>query len=93
MTDDFDGDGLSDWQEYCGVDGYPRLVFDQFVDSVKKGKLNPQAVVSDDLNPVDIDSDFDMLLDSFEAAWYDPANRIDPRVGLLATVPAVADAH
>jgi hypothetical protein len=86
---DFDGDGLSDWQEYCGVDGYPRMVFDQFVDSIKRGKLDPQALVSDDLNPVDIDTDFDMLLDSFEAAWYDPANRIDPRAGLLAGVPAL----
>ncbi|MEI7880640.1 MAG: LamG-like jellyroll fold domain-containing protein [bacterium] len=86
---DFDGDGLSDWQEYCGVDGYPRMVFDQLFDSVKKGKLNPLATVSDDLNPIDIDTDFDMLLDSFESAWYDPANRIDPRAGLLLTVPAL----
>ena len=88
-TKDFDGDGLSDWQEYCGVDGYPRMVFDKVVDSVRKGVLNPQAPVSDDLNPIDIDSDFDMLLDSFEAAWYDPANRIDPRAGILAGPPVL----
>jgi hypothetical protein len=88
-ANDFDGDGLSDWQEYCGVDGYPRMVFDQFVDSITRGKLNPQAIISDDLNPIDIDTDFDMLLDSFEAAWYDPANRIDPRVGILSGVPAL----
>jgi len=86
-SNDFDGDGLSDWQEYCGVDGYPRMVADQVVDSVKKGKMNPQAPVSDDLNPIDIDSDFDMLLDSFEATWYDPANRIDPRAGILTVPP------
>lgn len=88
-TNDFDGDGLSDWQEYCGVDGYPRMVFDRVVNSVRKGKVNPQAPVSDDLNPIDIDTDFDMLLDSFEAAWYDPANRLDPRVGILSGVPAL----
>ncbi|MEI6516218.1 MAG: LamG-like jellyroll fold domain-containing protein, partial [bacterium] len=39
---------------------------------------------SDDLNPLDIDSDFDMLLDSFEAAWYDPVNRIDPASGVMS---------
>ena len=88
-TKDFDGDGLSDWQEYCGVDGFPRMVFDKVVDSVRKGKMNPQAPVSDDLNPIDIDSDFDMLLDSFEAAWYDPANGIDPRAGILSAPPAL----
>lgn len=86
---DFDGDGLSDWQEYCGVDGYPRMVFDQVKDGVRKGKLNPQAPVSDDINPIDIDTDFDMLLDSFEAAWYDPANSIDPHpIGISIAVPA-----
>jgi len=87
-TNDFDGDGLSDWQEYCGVDGYPRMVMDRMVGGVRKGKLNPQAPVSDDLNPIDIDTDFDMLLDSFEAAWYDPANRIDPRNGAMSSVPS-----
>jgi hypothetical protein len=85
--EDFDGDGLSNWQEYCGVDGYPRMVFDRVVDSVTKGKLSPLAAVSDDLSPVDIDTDFDMLLDSFEAAWYDPANRLDPHAGILTEVP------
>ncbi len=88
-TNDFDGDGLSDWQEYCGIDGFSRMVFDRFVGYVEKGKLNPQALVSDDLNPIDVDSDFDMLLDSFEAAWYDPVNRIDPRVGAMSEIPTV----
>lgn len=78
-TSDYDGDGLSDWQEYCGVDGEPRMKLDQDLDGVLKGKL--VKVSSDDLNPIDIDTDFDMLLDSFEVAWYDPANQIDPRVG------------
>lgn len=80
-TDDFDGDGLSNWQEYCGVDGYARMVFDQMVDSVVKGKMNPLAAESDDLNPLDVDTDFDLLVDSFEMAWYDPVNKIDPRSG------------
>lgn len=88
-SNDFDGDGLSDWQEYCGVDGYSRMVFDQVKDSVRVGKLNPQALVSDDLNPIDVDTDFDMLIDSFEVAWYDPANRIDPRAGVLSGVPTL----
>ncbi len=89
ITQDFDGDGLSNWQEYCGVDRYTRMVFDQMVGSVRKGQLNPLALVSDDLNPIDIDTDFDMLLDSFEAAWYDPHNGIDPRAGLLPGVPSL----
>jgi hypothetical protein len=76
-TQDFDGDGLSNWQEYCGIDGKPRLLFDLIVDGVRKAKSNS----SDDLSPVDVDTDYDLLLDSFEAAWYDPANGIDPRAG------------
>ncbi|MEI6563275.1 MAG: LamG-like jellyroll fold domain-containing protein [bacterium] len=84
-TNDFDGDGLSDWQEYCGIDGKPRMVFDQMIDWVRKGKM--VQAVSDDLSPIDIDSDFDMLFDSFESAWYDPANRIDPRSGVMNSIP------
>jgi len=81
-TNDFDGDGLSNWQEYCGIDGKPRMIETKGDDGIIKGKI----VSSDDLNPLDIDGDYDLLLDSFEAAWYDPANRIDPLVGLI-TIP------
>jgi hypothetical protein len=82
---DFDGDGLSDWQEYCGVDRYPRMQFDQEVAGVRKGRLNPQP--ADDLNPLDVDSDYDLLIDSFEAAWYDPDNGLDPHVGTMDSLP------
>jgi hypothetical protein len=80
---DFDGDGLSNWQEYCGVDGEPRMIFDMFVNGVRKGIVNS----ADDLNPLDVDTDYDMLVDSYEAAWYDPVNRIDPKAGVMATMP------
>ena len=79
-TDDFDGDGLSDWQEYCGIDGKPRMIDDVGDEGIIRGKV----VSDDDLNPLDVDSDFDMLVDSFEAAWYDPANRLNPGVGVSA---------
>lgn len=77
LTLDIDGDGLSNWQEYCGVDGKPRMVLGQIGNGVRKGKMNS----SDDLNPLDVDTDFDLLLDSFETAWYDTANGIDPLAG------------
>ncbi len=84
-TMDFDGDGLSTWQEYCGVDGHPRLVYGGHASGgVVYG--TPKGV-RDDLNPLDVDSDFDMLIDSFEAAWYDPANNIDPINGLVTKIP------
>ncbi len=76
---DLDGDGLSNWQEYCGIDHYPPKQALQFLDGVYVAK--PNASTTDDLNPLDIDTDFDLLIDSFEAAWYDPANGIDPKVG------------
>lgn len=76
-TSDFDGDGLSNWQEYCGVDGKPRLLDGVGDEGITKGVV----VSSDDLNPLDVDTDFDLLLDSFEAAWYDPVHNIDPRSG------------
>jgi hypothetical protein len=76
-VNDADGDGLSDWQEYCGVDGIPRMTTASS-GSVRVGALTGS---SDDLNPLDVDTDLDMLLDSFEAAWYDPVNGIDPRAG------------
>lgn len=74
---DLDGDGLSNWQEYCGIDGIPRMQSLQFVNGIYKGTLNSQS--SDDLNPLDIDTDFDLLIDSFEAAWYDPVDKINPK--------------
>jgi hypothetical protein len=84
-TNDFDGDGLSDWQEYCGVDGYPPMALGLRAGGTDKGKASQQA--SDDLNPLDIDTDFDLLIDSFEAAWYDPAAGIDPRAGSVSAIP------
>lgn len=77
---DFDGDGLSEWQEYCGIDGIPRMIDTVGDYGIVKGKV----VSSDDLNPLDVDGDFDLLLDSFEAAWYDPVNHIDPMAGLIS---------
>lgn len=87
-TEDPDGDGLSNWQEYCGVDGHPRMEADVVVDGVSRGRLT--AYPADDLNPLDIDTDFDLLIDSFEAAWYDPNNDIDPRVGVLTNQPNIS---
>ena len=90
--EDIDGDGLSSWQEYCGVDGYPVMLFDAVIDGIIiKGKEN--IVEADDLNPLDVDTDFDLLLDSFEAAWYDitseyVTNRIDPREGISSNMPS-----
>ncbi len=85
---DPDGDGLSSFQEYNGVDGDARMIFDKIDDGVRVGKIN--LVTSDDLNPIDVDTDFDMLIDSFEAAWYDPARGIDPHAGLLSEPPATS---
>lgn len=83
---DPDGDGLSNRQEYNGVDGDPRMIFDSFDDGVVVGTIN--ILTSDDLNPIDIDSDYDMLIDSFEAAWFDPAKGIDPDAGPLSAPPS-----
>ena len=82
-TEDFDGDGLSNWQEYCGADGKPRMVFGGIVEGARTGALNS----GDDLNPLDIDTDYDFLIDSFELAWYDPAAGIDPRAGVMDSIP------
>ena len=83
--EDVDGDGLSSWQEYCGIDGDPLMVPDGYVDGVYVGKRGTGD--PDDLNPLDIDTDYDMLIDSFESAWYDTLNNIDPRDGVLAAPP------
>jgi hypothetical protein len=85
-TDDFDGDGLSDWQEYCGVDGYPLMTLGQRANGTDIGVASKHA--RDDLNPLDIDTDYDLLLDSFEAAWYDPGAGIDPYAGILVGLPS-----
>lgn len=81
---DDDGDGLSNYQEYAGVDGISPLTFDATVDGVLVAK---KKTTSDTLNPLDIDTDFDLLVDSFEAAWYDPAIGIDPAAGVLIAIP------
>jgi len=85
-SDDLDGDGLSNWQEYCGVDGYPPLQAGLYVNGIYEARANAQT--QDDLNPLDIDTDFDLLLDSFEAAWYDPVSGIDPASGPLRGFPS-----
>ncbi len=79
--EDSDGDGLTDWQEYCGVDGRPPMRSGGVIGGVAAGVKDTE--VDDSLNPLDIDTDYDMLIDSFEAAWYDPGNGIDPRDGLI----------
>lgn len=85
ITLDYDGDGLSTWQEYCGVDGHRRLVTGG---SAAGGVVFAKTDgTDDDLNPLDIDSDFDLLLDSYEAAWYDPENNIDPNAGAGKQIP------
>ncbi len=90
-TNDFDGDGLSDWQEYCGVDRIPRMQLDKVAGGVTKGKLNPQP--ADDLNPLDVDTDYDLLIDSFEAAWHDPAAGIDPYSGVARSIPTTTNVN
>ncbi len=85
-TNDWDGDGLTDWQEYGGVDGRPPMESGGSVDGAVVGKV--VAGADDSLNPLDIDTDYDMLIDSFEVAWYDPANNIDPRAGLMTDFTA-----
>ncbi|MEI6807638.1 MAG: LamG-like jellyroll fold domain-containing protein [bacterium] len=74
---DPDGDGLSNWQEYCGVDGQPP----KERNPVLPGNVARTRALDtgDVLNPVDIDTDNDGLIDSFEAAWYDPSNGINPK--------------
>ncbi|MFH0908874.1 MAG: LamG-like jellyroll fold domain-containing protein [bacterium] len=85
-TDDIDGDGLSSWQEYNGTDGRPIMAFDKVSGCITMGKT--LTFIPDDLNPLDIDTDFDLLIDSYEAAWYDPSNNIDPHVSNIDTPPA-----
>ena len=72
---DADGDGLTNLQEYNGVDGLPRMEHDP-LEAAGVGRLTGSG---DDLNPIDLDTDGDSLIDSFEAAWYDPAHGIDPK--------------
>lgn len=81
---DIDGDGLSNYQEYVGVDGIAPMVTEKTQNGIRVAKHNNTA---DTLNPLDIDTDFDLLVDSFEAAWFDPANGIDPAFGILTAAP------
>ncbi len=73
--DDADGDGLVNYYEYLGVDGKPRLE----QDPNENTGVARSTGSADDLNPIDLDTDDDGLVDSFETAWYDPANGIDPK--------------
>ena len=85
-TEDYDGDGLNNWQEYCGVDGYSRLQLKGYITGVYVAQAT-RGDTGDDLNPLDIDTDFDLLVDSFEAAWYDVPGGIDPHSGAMSTIP------
>ena len=81
---DVDGDGLVNVQEYFGVDGAPRLE----QDPAQASGIAKATGSADDLNPLDVDTDGDGLIDSYEAAWYDPVNSIDPKAaGNLAAEP------
>ncbi len=72
---DADGDGLLDIREYAGVDGQAPLV-----PSATPGVAATNADdTGDGLNPLDIDTDGDGLLDSFEAAWKREL-QLDPNV-------------
>lgn len=75
---DADGDGLQNIKEYLGPDGQVRLEQDP-MEATGVARVNPNDS-GDAMNPADIDTDHDYLIDSFEAAWYDPANNIDPSV-------------
>ncbi len=86
-TRDYDGDGLSNWQEYCGVDGRPRLQSAGYANGVNAARATP-GDAGDDLNPLDIDTDYDLLIDSYEAAWYDVPGGIDPHAGVMAGIPS-----
>ena len=79
---DFDGDGLMNVQEYNGIDGLPRLAQDV---AEAPGIAASNQVSSDAINPLNVDSDGDGLVDSFEAAWYDATMAVDPTNG---TAPA-----
>jgi len=72
---DVDGDGLSNYREYMGMDDLPQMMQDH---TAATGIARTNAASADAMNPLDIDSDGDWLVDSFEAAWYLPAAFIDP---------------
>lgn len=88
-TGDDDGDGLSDWQEYCGMDGIPLMVLGSIDGVIRVGALGGGA--EDALNPLDVDTDRDLLVDSFEFAWYAPEEGISPLEGTNDYENASAD--
>ena len=79
---DVDGDGLCNIQEYNGMDGLPRIEQDM---GQAWGIASTNASSSDALNPLDLDTDDDGLVDSFEATWYDVDNGVDPTNAVLST--------
>jgi len=86
---DQDGDGLLNWHEYCGMDGIPVMVKGSVIGNVTNGV--PGGGADDDLNPLDIDTDRDLLIDSFEFAWYTPDEKINPLEGTNSFVNSSAD--
>jgi hypothetical protein len=81
---DIDGDGLSAWMEYNGTDDRPLMEFDRISDCIVVGK---QTGSTNAMNPLDYDTDFDLLIDSFEAAWYNPTNGLNPVKGVSENPP------
>jgi len=79
---DVDGDGLSNWQEYNGMDGLPQMIEAAFTAA---GVHTSRVTSADALNPLDVDTDYDLLLDPFEVAWYNAAKGLDPAGGIAWT--------
>ncbi|MBN1671716.1 MAG: VCBS repeat-containing protein [Kiritimatiellae bacterium] len=72
---DWDGDGLPNLQEYGGMDGKGPLE----QDPGEATGIARNTGSTDDLNPIDLDTDGDTLIDSFEAGWFKQAAGIDPK--------------
>jgi hypothetical protein len=75
---DADGDGLINLYEYRGIDGEPPKELDSVQGAGFKVARNNGADTGDKISPVNVDTDGDHLVDSFEAAWYHPNGGIDP---------------
>jgi len=72
---DPDGDGLLNAQEYNGIDDTPRLK----QDPGEAPGIAQSAGSGDHLSPIDVDTDDDSLIDSFEAAWNKGGTGTNPK--------------